>query len=639
MTMGSRTRPRSHRRLSWLALAGTLLVCLLFAGAWLLHSARPDSEATPSRTPLPITLVPTFTAVPPASPTPSALHPTISRMEADADGAAGAVTFHLEAVVPAGRQVAEVLLWYDTEAGHELQRTEGPLSNPFSLTYRLDAAQEGFTRTLTTSAELDYWWLVRDTTGESVRSGGTVPLGASLLARVTAAIPETPPVDFSWSVSDTQHFSFHYAPGSAAERDLPRIGAVAEAAFRRTRQVLNAEFDGQMRIYLVPRVFWQGAATYGDKVQLISYLDRNYTGIETWSYFTHEGTHALAQDFVQPKEEGGPDGVLVEGLAVWASGGHYGTEPIDTWAAVTAASDSYIPLADLRAGPFYDFQHEISYLEAASFVKFLVDQDGWDKMKELYGRATGKADLDEEIVTDLYGKGYPALEADWLAYLEGLSPTPDEARTWNLTVGSFDLMRRYETAMDPDARILPDRSPTDWTSDTLRIFLRQKQGPANVVLETALIAAQEHLREGDLEGAISLLDDVESSLDSGGKLARPSLQARQEILDLVADQDRAVLRADRIAYLATWEATHVPLSTLTGTLQLPFTTYRQEFVRLDVTSDGQGAQGMVTLHAQVDGSEYPEDGRLFAVMFVLQDGQWTMTGRVPAEPALSFPPP
>ncbi|HNS52222.1 MAG TPA: hypothetical protein PKO09_13695 [Anaerolineae bacterium] len=475
---------------------------------------------------------------------------------------------------------------------------------------------------------------------EATQTGAqvTAPGGADPQAPTETATVEAPPVEFTWAISNTQHYSFHYAPGTAAERDLPQIGAVAEAAFRRTRQALGTEFDGQMKIYLVPRVFWQGAATYGDKVQLISYLDRNYTEIEMWSYFTHEGTHALAQDLIQPKQEGGPDGVLVEGLAVWATGGHYDVEPIDAWAAVTAASESYIPLTSLRAGPFYDFQHEISYLEAGSFVKYLAERYGLDKLKDLYGEATGQAEHDEALVSRLYGKGYESLEADWLAYLEMLSPTAEDSQTWSLVVRSFDLMRRYETAMDPDARILPNQSPTDWTSDTLRIFLHQEQAPANVVLETALIAAQIHLRNGDLDRASSLLDDVEASLEAGGQLARPSLEARLRILDLVESQDRAILEADVEAYEGTWAGLHSPSTTQAGHLLLRFSEYRQEVIRLDVAPDGQGAQGVVVVHAQVDGSDF-EDGRLFGVTFVLQSGDWRMAGREPMEPSLSLPPP
>jgi hypothetical protein len=396
-----------------------------------------------------------------------------------------------------------------------------------------------------------------------------------------------------------------------------------------------------MRIYLVPRIFWQGGAAYGDKVQLISYLDRNYTAIETWSYFTHEGTHALAQDLLQPKDDGGgPDGVLVEGLAVWASDGHYRREPLDAWAAVVAGSDQYLPLADLRAGPFYDFQHETSYLEGASFVKFLVENYGLETLKELYGLATGDAEQDSALVQRLYGKGYDVLEAEWLAHLARLSPTPEQAETWRLKVRTFDLIRRYETELDPDARLLPSTAPPEWTSDTLKVFLGRAGAPVNVVLETALIASQERVQKGDRAGAASLLDDVEAALDAGGRLASPSLRARRAILEMVAAQDRSILRADARAYRDTLD----PSSGLgreivvAEVLHPPFTAYEQEVVRLDVADDGLSAQGVVLLHAQVAEGEFPDDGRLFGLTFIKVGGRWLLSSREPLEPHLALPP-
>ncbi|HFD38675.1 MAG TPA: hypothetical protein ENJ31_02315, partial [Anaerolineae bacterium] len=320
----------------------------------------------------------TLTPAPTASPTPPSA-PVIRRLGATVDDEAATITFYLAAQVPPRRTVREAWLWYDTTAGHTPRRFEGPLPPSVTLSYTLDARREGLTRTLTTTAELDYWWLVRDSAGDSVRAGGIAHLGPNLQALVAPPPPPQSSLDFTWSLSETRHFRFHYMPATAAERDRFQLGRVAEASLRRITAVLEMEFDGQMDVYFVPRIFWQGGAAYGDKVQLISYLDRNYTAIETWTYFTHEGTHALAQDLLQPKEEGGPDGVLVEGLAVWASGGHYRREPIDEWAAVIAASDQYIPLHDLRTGSFYEFQHETAYLESASFVKFLVARGGLDK--------------------------------------------------------------------------------------------------------------------------------------------------------------------------------------------------------------------------------------------------------------------
>jgi hypothetical protein len=566
-------------------------------------------------------------------------------MRTEVDDSARTITFYLEAQVPPDRQVAETILWYDTEVGHQLLRTSGSTSDRIRLDHRIDATQEGLTTTLAAgeawNGTLDYWWQLRDTAGESVRAGQTVTLSAALQALVTTPTPEPPPVGFTWAVSESQHFQLQYVPGSAAERDRFQVGAMAEAALARTSSVLEVEFDGQMTIYLVPRVFWQGGAAYGDKVQLISYLDRNYTGVEIWSYFTHEGTHALAQDILQPKENGGgPDGVLVEGLAVWASGGHYREEPIDDWTAVILASGEYIPLADLRAGPFYEFQHEISYLEGASFVKFLVEQGGLDTLKDLYGNATNNPDDDRALVQRLYGRDYAQLEDTWLAALAERDPTPEQALAWHLQVRSFDLMRRYETELDPDARILPP-SPTEWTSDTLQIFLNRAEDPLNVVLETAFIAVQDRLHGGDLAGAEALLNDVEAALNAGGQSDRPSLQAREAIVDLVAAQDRAIRRADSLAY----EKTLDPASTLSSvskvekTLSPSFVAYKQEMVRLDIADDSLRAEGIALLHAEVADGSYVDNGQLFAVAFTDIDGQWLMSSREHIAPVLTMPPP
>ncbi len=668
-------QPGQPRRRQLALLAVLLLVVVIGAAAFFgVPRLVGQATATPSPTRAPtltlpptasptLTPIPSPTALPAPTSTPAVLTPTISGVSAQVNDQAGTITFHVEADVPPSQKVAEAILWYDTEAGRQLRQFAGPLPGHISLSYELDVAQEGLTRTVTTTAELDYWWLVTDTSGASVRAGGTALLGPALLAKVRAAAPA--PLNFTWLVSDTQHIQFYYAPDSAAERDRFQLGRVADAAFEHDEAVLHLSFNGQIKVYLVPRVFWQGGATYGDKVVLISYLDRNYTGVEMWSYFTHEETHALAQDLVQSKPNGGgPDGVLVEGLAVWASGGHYAAEPIDAWAAVTAASSAYIPLAQLRAGPFYNYQHEISYIEAASFDGFLIRTYGLDKFKELYGQATGKDDQDETLVTKLYGKRYEALEADWLAYLKTLSPTPEQTESWHLEVRAFDLIRRYEAVDDPNARILPDKSPPEWTSDTLKIFLNHPSAATNVVLETALVAAESRIQtvvsatltgtlpvglaqggapqsdsaEENLAQARAILNDVEASLAAGGSILRPSLEARQAIFELVAEQDRAVLVADEPAYLRTFERGAAPANP-ESLLRQPFTQYQQELAALDISADGRSATGVVVVHGRLANEGFADEGGLYAVTFVRHEGLWLMTRRVRTETTLQLPPP
>jgi hypothetical protein len=634
-------------RYLWLAAAVFFLAAALMAALWQLPAflpawtqpgpattAAPEIAATPSRTP----------TAPPEGAAGPVLHPTLFGLEAKADEATGSLALRMAAEAPTGRQIDQIWLWYGDGVEHQARRIPGPFSSKTAITRRLDLAREGLTRTLTTTYQLDYWWLVQDTAGETARAGGSVSLGPALQALVAPPRPETSGIDPSWIISLTQHFRFYYTPGSAAERDRSQIGALAESALDHIRSTLEAEFDGQMSIYLVPRVFWQGGAAYGDKVQLISYLDRNYTGVETWSYFTHEGTHALAQDLLQPKgEDGGPDGVLVEGLAVWVSGGHYRQEPLDAWAAVVAASDAYIPLADLRAGPFYDYQHETSYLESASFVKYLVDNYGLATLEELYGLATGEADHDQALVLRLYGQGYDQLEAEWLDYLAGLEPTPQEVEAWQLKVRSFELMRRYQTELDPDARILPF-SPTEWTSDTYKVFTTRVDGAVNLVLETELIAAQERLHAGDVAGARRLLDDIEAALDAGGALEAPSLQARRKVVDLIAAQDRAVLVADRGAYQHTL-ASGFGLAgdaAVRAVLAPPFALYFEDLVRLDLTDDNRHAEAMVRLQTKLverapSGGHVPQNGQLFRLVLDRTPDGWRVVSREPAGITLVLP--
>jgi len=615
-------------RWRYLLLAGLILILTGTALAllWQLPHFFPRLAATTATT-----------APAPTTPTPALLHPAITDLQASANETNLTITFQMAAQVAPDRQIAEALLWYDTETGHQVQRFPGPLPGGSVLEYRLDATQEGLTTTLP-GGELDYWWLVRDTSGEPARAGGTVALGPAWQAQIALPTPEPPPVDFTWAVSGSEYFTFTYVAGTEAERDLAQIAAIARAGLAYITPTLEMDLEGKLTIYLTPRVFWQGGAAYGGKTNLISYLDRNYTAIETWTYFTHEGTHVIANALIQPKEAGGPDGVLVEGLAVWATGGHYRREPIDALAAVIADSDAFIPLSTLRAGPFYDFQHETSYMEAGSFVKFLVERYGLDRLRQLYGQETGDADQDEPLVKSLYGKSYAELETEWLEYLESLSPTPEQAEAWGFNVRYFEVMRRYQTELDPGARILPG-IPTDWTSSTLSIFTQRLAEPVNVVFETALMAAQDRAAQGDMAGANALLDDVEAGLDAKGEPIRPSLQARQAICDLLAAQDRAVLRAD----WGTYRATLAPADTLALEVQaaaefrLALTSYRQEVVRLDLADNGQSATGVVLVHGRTTDGDFPGDGRLFAVKLTRAGDGWLLSSRKPIRPELVMP--
>jgi hypothetical protein len=118
------------------------------------------------------------------------------------------------------------------------------------------------------------------------------------------------------------------------------------------------------------------------------------------------------------------------------------------------------------------------------------------------------------------------------------------------------------------------------------------------------------------------------------------LQARQAIVDLVAAQDQAVLRADAGAYRATLTPGYALRigPSLAESLQPPFTAYRQELVQLDLIGDGRIAEGAVLVHARLADGTYAADGQLFAVRFVKTGEGWLMSSRRPTEADLPSPP-
>jgi hypothetical protein len=618
-------------RYVFLALVVFVSAAVLLGGLWSLPRLVPGLAIQPSTTPLPPTATP--------SPTPVSL--AIHQVWATADEEAKTLSFRVHAIAPPERPLAEAILWYDTESG----RT--PLTLPLSsqetvqLAYTATLATEGFTTTLT-SNELDYWWLVRDTAGQTQRRGAVLQLSPGLADEAVPPTPEPVPADFAWSTQTHPHIAYYYPPGSAAERDLDQIAQMAEGALAYITPTLHTDVQNPLSVYLVPRLFWQGGAAYGGDTLLVSYLDRNYTGVETWTYFAHESVHALAHDWLQPKEKGGPDGVLVEGLAVWATGGHYYLDPIDQWAGAIAASEQFIPLYDLRTGDFYyDYQHEIAYHESASFVKFMIERNGLGTFRQLYGQANHDPAHDEELVQRLYGTGYAELEAEWLSYLSSLPPDRNAREAWWLTVRFFDLMRLYQTELDAPARTLPADTPPDWDQDLLQAFLHRAQDPVNRLLETALISAHQAIRAGDHQGASMLMDEIEASVQTGGQVIGSELGRRKEILDLLEQQDRAVLRADVRAFQNTLDPSlRADLGTaVEAQLQAyAYIHYDQEPVALSLDREHARAQAQIQLHAKALDGPHPDDGRLFFLTFLRQGDGWLMTSRQPYRPMVPSPP-
>jgi hypothetical protein len=319
-----------------------------------------------------------------------------------------------------------------------------------------------------------------------------------------------------WAEAASECCMVHYITGTAAERDLPALLAMIDQQAEHAVQVMGIEFTEPITITVMPRVLGHGGFA-SDEIY-VSYLDRNYAANSWEMVVHHEMIHILDGRLggdLRPS-------MLVEGLAVYMSGGHYKPEALLPRAAALLKQplDGFIPLA-VMAEDFYNTQHEIGYLEAGASVQYLVETYGWEIFSNFYRNihpAVNGSQVDalETALEIHFGQSLTELEAAFKAYL-GLQTDAD---SWQedvvLTVTYFDTLRRYQELLDPSAYF-----KTAWLMDGPAMrqrgivgdLLRHPSQPSNLALEALFITASDAAINGDTASADEVLKIINLLLD------------------------------------------------------------------------------------------------------------------------------
>ncbi|MCS6992602.1 MAG: hypothetical protein N2117_07975 [Anaerolineales bacterium] len=323
--------------------------------------------------------------------------------------------------------------------------------------------------------------------------------------RPAAEVPSPEP-DARWESLSSDCCIIYYITGTDAHRDIEILAEMADAEALRVEARLGASFGEKIPLTFLPRVLGHGGFAWNGLY--VSYLDENYAGHATRQVIHHEMVHWL------DARQGGElrPSILVEGLAVYLSGGHYKEEPILPRAAALLELGWYIPLRDLTDA-FYTSQHEIGYLQAAALVAYLVETYGWERFNAFYRdihpvpEGTQSAAL-ETALQKHFGRNLDSLEADFLAFLRA-QPVDDSHRTdLRLTVAFYDTLREYQQQYDPSAYFL-----SAWLPDISEMrrrgivadLLRRPREAVNVQIEALLIQADRALRSGEYVRAESFL--------------------------------------------------------------------------------------------------------------------------------------
>ena len=363
-------------------------------------------------------------------------------------------------------------------------------------------------------------------------------------------------VEADWVSTTMPCCVLHYLDDTAAGRDIPTITLVTEQAVADIEVRLGVLPADPLQFYFIGRVIGHGGYAY-DTVAL-SYLDRHYAGSDLPTVVRHEATHVVDGELLSIY----PPAMLREGLATYMGGGHFKPEPIPQRTAALLELDLYVPLERL-ANNFYREQHEVGYMEAAGFIAFLVEIEGWDRFLTFYasfpeGSESGADQLDEAL-NSVYGQGLVATEQAFQAWLRALPPDPVQVRDLRDTVTLYDAVRRYQALKDPSAYWMNSFLPNPTYAEQHGLvadFLRHPDTPENIALETMLIAARERLRAEDFDGGGVLTAAVNRVLDTDDWTGAPEadylavVQAvavagyEAQSIDLVGDSARVLAIAN-----------------------------------------------------------------------------------------------
>jgi hypothetical protein len=359
----------------------------------------------------------------------------------------------------------------------------------------------------------------------------------------------------SWIEFESDCCILHVVSGTAAHRDIERLKTQVEAAFEHAAGTLAVPLSATpYDVYFMDRVIGQGGYALEDMV--VSYLDRNYAGGQLDELLVHEAVHVIDRVIAPNRIT-----FLAEGLAVWVAGGHYQQQNLGQRMAALVEQGGYEPIRQV-INNFFTYQHELSYLESASLIDYLVNTYGWPRVRDFYANATADdgltlTDAIDANLRDTFGRTLDQVEADWLAYLAALPRDLTAAQNLETTIRYYDTMRRYQTIYDPTAYYLyawlPD--PTEAAErGTTADFSRHPESETNIALESILLAANAALLQGEYDQVNALLGSVDRVLDSEGQFIDPQAKSYLDIVRAVADEGYEAQQIDLNGNRATVSA-------------------------------------------------------------------------------------
>ncbi len=317
-----------------------------------------------------------------------------------------------------------------------------------------------------------------------------------------------------WETARLDCCIIHYISGTDFAQDLPLMQEVIERQADEAQQLMGVNFEHKVNITILPRVLGHGGFA-ADEIY-ISYLEDNYAGNDLPQVLHHEMVHIL------DRQLGGElrPSLLVEGLAVYLSRGHFKREPLISRAAALMDLGWYLPLDEL-ADAFYTSQHEIGYLEGGALIDFMVNRYGWEAFSDFYRDihphpSDRQSKAIDQALQEHFDISLEQLEGSFTAELRRQHINPDMRADLIQSVEFYEAVRRYQLMLDPSAYFLNAWLPEGERMRERSIvadYLRQPDDPQNGQIVALLVEVDRQIRAGNYPQAEKSLWLVNQKLD------------------------------------------------------------------------------------------------------------------------------
>ena len=317
-----------------------------------------------------------------------------------------------------------------------------------------------------------------------------------------------------WETVRTECCEIHFISGTDFEQELNTNLEIIQAQAEEAASSMALDFEERIPITILPRVLGHGG--FASNEIYVSYLADNYAGNDLAQVLHHEMVHILDRNLggeLRPS-------LLVEGLAVYLSDGHFKKEPLISRAAALVDLGRYLPLADL-ADSFYTSQHEIGYLQGGTLVDFMVNRYGWQAFNDFYRDihphpSDRQSKAIDKALQEHFGITLQQLEGLFTAELHRQHINPDMLDDLILTIDYYDTVRRYQQWLDPSAYFLTAWLPSGGEMRERGIvadYLRHPQGSQNLEIVDLLVDVDRQIRAGNYREAEAALRQVNRILD------------------------------------------------------------------------------------------------------------------------------